>query len=275
MSRFALAALLALLTAAPGPAVANAFLALCGDPSAPAAQVAGACRRALEAGGLTRSQEAAAALNLGAAFLELGQPQQAEEAYDRALAVDPRAALALGGRARAREELGKAPLAAVDWNRAVDLAPRDAELRTGRGAFRLRAGNAQGALEDFDLALRASPRDRDATFNRGLALAALGRDAEAEQAFSAVLRADQGDVGAWLNRARIRASRDRAAALADFDQAVARAPEWSTPWFERGVLLEAMGRSDEAARDFRRAFELGHSSAYLTEKMLELGQPNR
>jgi hypothetical protein len=38
------------------------------------------------------------------------------------------------------------------------------------------------------------------------------------------------------------------------------------------VLLDAMGRRDEADRDFRRAWELGHRNELLTERMLEMGR---
>ncbi len=266
-----LAIVLAALAAAPA-AAQQGVAGVCGDPQARAAEAVRFCRRALEQGGLTQAERARAEANLGIALMELENPQRAVEAYQRATEADPGLAIGWSGLARAREALGEPPAAAVAWNRAVRAAPRDGDILTGRGAFRLRAGNAAGALEDFEAAARAKPGDPDILFNSGLALAALGRDAEAERAFTRVLRERPEDVGAWINRARLRISRDRAAALADYDAAVARAEGWSTPWFERAVLLDAMGRRDEADRDFRRAWELGHRNELLTERMLEMGR---
>ena len=264
--------LLLLLAAAPASAQDTGLLAVCSDPDATPQQAARFCNRALEAGGLSPQETARTAANLGAALLAMDRPEQAEDAYDRALAADGSLALAWAGRARAREAQDRTPQAAVDWNRAVGLTPRDPDILTGRGAFRLRAGNFAGALADFESAQRRRPNDMGVAFNRGLALAALGRDAEAERMFTTVLRNDPSDAGAWLNRARLRVSRDRAAALSDLDEAVARAEGWSTPWFERGLLLDAMGRKAAADRDFRRAWELGHRNEFLNARMLELGR---
>lgn len=258
----------AALVAAPA-AHANTALAVCGDSRETPERAARFCRDALD-GRLAPREEALAALNLGLALLQMQSPSLAIDAFDRALGADPAEARALAGRAQAREATDAVPQAAVDWNRAVSLASSDPAILSGRGAFRLRSGNAEGALADFDAARRADPRNRAHEFNRGVALAELGRDDEAERAFSAVIAADASDVGAWLNRARVRASRDREAALSDFDAAVERAGDWPLPLFERGVLLDAMGRRDAADRDFRRAWELGHRSAFLEERMAQM-----
>lgn len=261
--------LAAALAAAPAVQADDAALAVCGDPREPPERAARFCRQALD-GRLGQREEALAALNLGLALLQMESPALAIAAFDRALGADPAEARALAGRAQAREATGALPQAAVDWNRAVALAPSEPAILSGRGAFRLRAGNAEGALADFSDARRAEPRNRSHEFNRGLALAELGRDDEAERAFSTVIAADSSDVGAWLNRARLRAGRDREAALRDFDAAVERAGDWPLPLFERGILLDAMGRRDAADRDFRRAWELGHRSAFLEERMAQM-----
>lgn len=266
----------AAIAPAVAPAVARAqaegFLSVCGNRAASVAEVARTCRMALDTGALTPEQAVAAAINLGGALLDLGQPGPARDAYDGALALKPASALALAGRAEARAALGETGPAAVDWNRAVDLAPNDAALRAARGAFRLRAGNPGGALADFEMALARDPDDLSLVFNRALALAELGRDAEAEAGFSRVIAADPQDTGAWLNRARLRAARDPLAALADYDRAVALAGDWSQPLVERGALLDALGRTGAADADFRRAWELGHRSEALNARILAMGR---
>jgi tetratricopeptide (TPR) repeat protein len=271
MSR--LLAALALIAAPAALAQSNAenLLAACGDTSLSAEGAARYCANALRAGGLTPSQAAAAGVNLGGALLELGRPAEAETAYEAALARRPDQPLALAGRARAREALGRPAEAAEDWARAVAAAPGDMAVRGSRGAFRLRSGDAEGALEDFDAGLARDPKNLDLRFNRGLALMELGRDAEAETAFSAVIAARPDDADAWLERARARLSRDKAAALADYDEAVKRAGTRPQAVFERGALLEQMGRKAEGERDLRRAFELGHPSEWLAERIRAMG----
>jgi len=137
---------LALLLFLPGPAPAQdaELLRQCGDVATPAHLAMRACRAVLRQGGLSRDQEVAVALNLGALSLQAEAAQQALEAYDRALARDPGSALAMAGRADALALAGDAPRAAVAWNRAVDAAPQDPDMHAGRGAFRLRHGDPEG-----------------------------------------------------------------------------------------------------------------------------------
>jgi tetratricopeptide (TPR) repeat protein len=273
MTRRAVAALLALSIAghAAAQSAAEAFLSVCGNPKVSAQEAVRTCSRALATGDLTREQEAAAALNLGAAWVSLDSPAQAIAAYDRALAARPGWAIALAGRAAARVATGDLPGAAADWNAAVRAAPDDATVLGGRGAFRLTAGDAEGALADFDRARSRAPRDRDIAFNRALALGELGRDAEAEAGFTAILAAHPDDHGARLNRARLRAGSDPQAALADYAAIVAAAPGWSQPLVEQGALLDALGRRGEADASFRRAWELGHRSEALTARIQAMG----
>jgi tetratricopeptide (TPR) repeat protein len=273
MIRCAAAALLALSIAGPAAAqsAAEAFLSVCGNPKASAQEAVRTCSRALATGDLTREQEAAAALNLGAASMALDSPAQAVAAYDRALAARPGWAVALAGRASAKAATGDLSGAAADWDAAVRAAPDDATVRGGRGAFRLTVGDAEGALEDLDRAKSRAPKDRDIAFNRALALGELGRDAEAVAVFSAILAAHPDDHGARLNRARLRAGPDPQAALADYATIIAAAPSWSQPLVEQGALLDALGRRAEADASFRRAWELGHRSEALTARIQAMG----
>lgn len=268
----ALAMLTAAQPAAAQSAEGKAFLSVCGDRRASAAEVVRTCRLALREGSLDRAQRAGAALNLGAALMELDQPEQAIAAYGEALDAQPNGALALSGRAEARVAAGDLAGAAQDWRAAVASAPADGRILTSHGAFLLRTGDPAGALAAFEAALMRDPRARDARFNRGLALAELGRDGEAIAAFTAIILRDPEDLGAWMNRGRLRAASSPEAALTDFNRAVALAGDWSQALVERGALLDAMGRRAEADADFRRAWELGHRSEALNARIVAMGQ---
>lgn len=243
------------------------FLELCGDPAAPPERAADVCARALATEGLDPVAESAAAINLGAALLDLGRPEAAERAYDRAVAAGARPALAHEGRAKARAALGRTAEAGEDWSRAVELAPRDPETRKGRSAFRLTTGDAAGALEDAEAGLARAPEDEGLAVNRALALSALGRTAEAERALARVLRESPDDPRLFIARASLRSETDPAAGLADLDCAVELDPAAARVWRDRGRLLDRLGRSAEADESFRRAFELGLRSAEVAERV--------
>jgi len=265
---------LALLLFLPGPAPAQdaELLRQCGDVATPAHLAMRACRAVLRQGGLSRDQEVAVALNLGALSLQAEAAQQALEAYDRALARDPGSALAMAGRADALALAGDAPRAAVAWNRAVDAAPQDPDMRAGRGAFRLRHGDPAGALSDFDAALRRRPREPALLYNRASALLALGRAGEAEAAFAALTRAAPADLDGWMRLAALQAARDPAASLPAWSRAAALDPQSGAALAGRAAALDAVGRRAEADRDWRRAWELGHRSEALNRRMLDMGR---
>lgn len=264
--------LLALLVLAAAPATAqDGSLARCGAPSAPAAEAAHHCRRALASGGLTEAQDFAARLNLGDALLALGQPRAALDALEGAAATGLRRVELPLGLAGAREALGDRPGAARALDEALAMEPRSLDVRLARGGFFLRAGLPDAAFEEFDVAVRLDGDDADARYNRGLTLIALGRGAEAEADFGRVLRDAPNDSGARFQRGRAREGRSDPGALADYEAAAALAPDWAEPWFRAGLVLDRAGRRAEADARFRRAFELGWKDPWLLERIRGLG----
>lgn len=267
---FAAAALVC--AAAPQAAAqSNAILEVCEDPGKAAADTIRFCGMALDGGGLTPPERARVNVNLGGAFLESGRFPEAIAAFDAAEASDPSPIEIYTGRARAREAGGDAQGAIVDWTRAANRAPRSRQVLLGQGAFFLRRGAPDQALRAFDRAVALDRRDVDAYFNRGIAHIALADWRAAERDFSTVIAADPEDAGAWLNRARARTKLAPTDALADFARALELSPEDGRINFERGKVLDAMGRTEAANRDFRRAYELGVQDEELSGRILSLG----
>lgn len=246
-------------------------LAVCGDLKARAGDVVHHCRRALNQGGLTDAQEFAASVNLGEALVSIGQPSQAVDAFNAAIALRRDRIEPLIGRANALEDMGRPGEAARDWLAALRLAPDSVDARIGKGAFHLRTNAPAAALKEFDAAVRLDPENIDARFNRGLAQLALGAASAAAADFSAVLAEYPTDAAAYFHRARARAAAGDGGALADYDRSIEYAPEWADPWYLSGRLLDARGETDAANRRFRRAFELGSKDPWLLQRITSLG----
>ena len=101
--------------------------------------------------------------------LESTSPADAEEAYDRALALDPEYA--------------------------------DAHVNLGR--LRHERGDAASAEEHYRRALAARPDDSTAAFDLGVALEDLGRDLEAIDAYDSAIALDPGHADAYFNLAGV------------------------------------------------------------------------
>ncbi len=244
----------------------------CADPKLPAERAEAACSAALKAGGQPRGAVARLLANRGGARLDIGRNLAALDDFDQALAIEPNMFEAMTGRARALIGLGRWREGVAQFDRALAQRPRDANALMGRGAAYLSAGNASAALADFDRALRAAPKDLDARYNRGVAKLQLGDKKGAAADFSRVIQANPNDAGAHLMRARTRIGDRDTQALADYQRALSLSPEWALAWFERGRLFDRLGRTEQANRDFRRAYELGYEDRWLQERIIEMGR---
>jgi len=268
-ARLALAA--ALLAAPAGPARANEAFRTCMDPDVSSATMVDFCKRAVEWGGLTRREQAAAWTNVGVGLSELGRHGDALSAYDRAVAADPRFAPAYQNRALARQKRGMVKGALEDFAAALKLDPRDAPTLVARGVFYLERGLPEEALKDLDRAVRFDRDSADAWYHRGRALLMLGETGKAAESFTRTLRLDPNDAAARLQRAAARAKSDPRRARADYDAAVRLAPNWAEAFAARGRFLDAQGDRAGADADFRRAFELGYQAEWLNRRIEAMG----
>lgn len=160
---------------------------------------------------------------LGAARLALGRIDQALDALNRALALDPVRPGALSARAAALVALGRDAEGVAACDLALARDGGNPVVLNARGVALRRLGRPLEALAAYDLALAASPGFVDALCNRGVALSDLDRFAEA---------------------------------LAAHDQACAAAPRDARALSNRAALLAVLGRPAEAVRDLEAVVAL-------------------
>jgi len=100
------------------------------------------------------------------------------------------------------------------YTRAVALDPRHASARVNLGRWLQEDGHPELAAAEYRAALAAQPRHPTAAFNLGTALEELGRRAEAIEAYRRALDADDRFADAHFNLARLyEQAGKRAAAL--------------------------------------------------------------
>jgi arylsulfatase A-like enzyme/Flp pilus assembly protein TadD len=123
---------------------------------------------------------------LGVALFRMKRLAQAEEAYGKALVLDPRLAAAhanLGSLLLARyladRDAGRLERAQAAFDRAIELDGRSAAAYNGRGAAFKFAGRVEPALAAWQKALELQPDLTAAYFNIALTLIAANRKDEA------------------------------------------------------------------------------------------------
>jgi tetratricopeptide (TPR) repeat protein len=98
------------------------------------------------------------------------------------------------------------------YRRALELDPRHADARVNLGRLLHEAGHAAAAEQHYRLALAVRPKDATAAFNLGVALEDLERPAEALEAYERALTADSRNADAHYNAARLCERMERKAA---------------------------------------------------------------
>ena len=162
--------------------------------------------------------------NLGNVLRELGRWGEAEEAYRTAVREAPGHQSAWANLAAVLGEAGRHEEGAAAWKRAADLAPRDVDAWFGLGAALQRAGRPGEAVSALEHALGCVTPDRPRV------ISLLGR------------------LHAALAIARLRAggSGEGATALAGLDAYLDRRPGDATTLAAKAVVLNELGRTDEA-----------------------------
>jgi tetratricopeptide (TPR) repeat protein len=199
----------------------------------------------------------------------LGRHTEALAAYDRAIALDPKYALAWNNKGNALYYLGRYAEALACYDRVIALDPKYALAWNGKGAALDDLGRYGEALAACDRAIALDPKNALAWINKGNALYDLGRQTEALACYDRVIELDPKYALAWINKGYALNDLGRhAEALAVCNQAIELAPkipiESACSWENRGRAKLGLGQTGEAVEDFRHAIELNatHSGAF-------------
>jgi len=196
--------------------------------------------------------------NLGAAYVRLGQHEQAIEQYRRALALgnaaDPVAVrfnLALAYYKTARLDEAAAELA-----RVLKARPDQQSALLLLATCQLSAGEYKKAIELLSPYEAKLGRDRAFAYLLGTALLKSG-DLERGQALVDVIlrEGDSAEARFMLGTAQLQRG-DAVAAVAEFERALRLNPELPLVNTLLGRSLSQMSRPDEAAEAFRRELKL-------------------
>lgn len=189
--------------------------------------------------------------NADAAYLhgfvlsELGRDGEALVPLERAVALVPGNAAYRGALALCLKGLGRIAAARAEFERALALAPNDIGL-----AFNY-ANTLDGdaAIAAYTRVLALDPAHGGARLNRANALAALGRWREAFDDYARL----PGDPRALIGLAGAALHLDRAQVAHDAAQSALGFGSDPSAWFNLGVALGMLGRTDDAIAAFGKA----------------------
>ena len=195
--------------------------------------------------------------NLGYEYSRQGRLDEAEEAYERAIAVKPDFDLGHFNLARLHGKQGRAERAIEMYRRAIELRPDYDDAYFNLGIELGRLGRHAEAIRALEAAIEARPDFPEAHYNLGIALARLGRLEEATEAMDSALagRPDYPEARLSLGAVLRRLGRP-ADAVAQLRTVLASDPGHAEAHYEMGRALADLGDPEGAAEAYSAAGQL-------------------
>lgn len=145
---------------------------------------------------------AKAQFDLGNAYVEAGQWEQAQTAYQKAIELDPNYQAGYANLGVVYYQLGKLELAASQYQKALELNPNDGEVAYNLGALYVQQALINSNPPSQDLLNKAiiqlkhsielNPNLAEPYFSLGVAYSTLNQREESIQAFETFLSRDSG-----------------------------------------------------------------------------------
>jgi serine/threonine protein kinase/Tfp pilus assembly protein PilF len=201
-------------------------------------------------------KDAMAWSNKGAVLVQLERWEEAAACFDKALSNDPRLALAWHNKASVLIELGRGDEAMACFNKALAIDPRYVSAWNNKGRLFANAGRHEEAVACFDKSLAIDSQYADAWVNKGGSLRALGKNSEVLVCFDKAIAIDPRDAMAWNNKGAFLASIGRREEAIDcYERALAIEPKHVMSWFNKSISEDTIGRAAMAAKSYRKFIE--------------------
>jgi tetratricopeptide (TPR) repeat protein len=236
----------------------------------------------------------------GTALSFLDRNEEALVSLDKALAIDPDHIYALSTKAYVLNVLKRYEETLECCDKALTVYPQYPNPLRHKGNALRGLHRYEGAIECFDKALALDPQYTNVWYDKGAMLKHLGRNeealasydkavklqdqsvkteayAEALEAYNEVIKLNPHDAKTWLSKGIVleKLGRDEEAEMT-YDEAIKLDPQNAIAWYDKGVRLGKLGRDEEALAAYDEAIKLEpHYTRAWYNKGIVLGFLNR
>jgi tetratricopeptide (TPR) repeat protein len=204
------------------------------------------------------SKSAEVWFNKGFALNSLVKYDEAINAYDKAINLNPYYAAAWNNKGIALDNQGKHDESIKAYDEAIRLDPNDADAKNNKGTTLGRdLGNYDEAILAFDEAIRLNPKHVKAWNNKGIALVGQGKYDEAIRAYDEAIKLDPNLAEPWNNKGiALKKQGKYEEAIRAYDEAIKLDPNYAKSWNNKGGTLGQQGKYEEAIRACEEAIRL-------------------
>ena len=193
-------------------------------------------------------------VNKGYSLTELGRYEDALDAYNEAIEMQPDYGWAWGRKGRTLRLLERYDESLECYDKAIEIKADDAWSWNGKGIVLERLKCYEDALEHYEMATTHEPNYVWHWYNRGGALKELGRHDEAIMMINRALAIDPTHANSFAKLGQIYRIQDKLRdSLKAYEKAIELQSDYSWAHNGYGLTLRAMNRMEEAVVAFRRA----------------------
>ncbi|MGD0611052.1 MAG: tetratricopeptide repeat protein [Anaerolineales bacterium] len=180
------------------------------------------------------------------------------------------------GLGMARAALKQADQAVEADEHAIQLQPEDPLPWSNLAAHCRSLGQLERAMQACQRAIGLRPARAEPWNNLGNIYRDLGRLEEAQTAYRSATRLAPGDPRPWINLGKVCVDQGRPReAIRAFRKAARAAPQDAEPWTRLGRVYQGLGRNRDALKAFETAVALSPGDAAARAALAELIPPNR
>jgi tetratricopeptide (TPR) repeat protein len=204
-----------------------------------------------------RPDFAAALINRGNIYLELGDPEAALEAYHTAATIGVQPVILAYNRALAYRMAGNTDAALAEAAQAITFSHEAAWSVNLEGLIYYSAGNYEAALADFSQARQRTPDDVSPLFNQAVTLFAMGQYAQSLSLYDSLLELEPEDPVIYLHQGlAYRASGQTMQAVRAFSRAIMLDEAYLEAYVQRAQLYVEQGQIQQALWDVEKILAL-------------------
>jgi tetratricopeptide (TPR) repeat protein len=178
---------------------------------------------------------------------------------DRITFHDPITGIAFLNRGHVQFARMKMELAIADYTEAIRIAPGSKEAYTSRSRAYMLNGQNQRAIDDAKRAIKIDPSFAGAHIALGMAYHNAGRTKEALACADKAIEVDPESAEAYFRRGDFLRLADRSTeAMADYGRAMKLDPDFASPYIGRGAINFEQKRYEAAIADYTIALDIDH-----------------
>jgi beta propeller repeat protein len=196
-------------------------------------------------------------LHKGIELVNQGKYDQAIQAWDEAIKINPQYTYAWSNKGNILNVLGKYDEAIRACDQAIKINPQYTYAWTNKGNALVGQGRYDEALQAYDQAISINPQSVDAWNNKGNALYLLGKYDDAIKAFDRTISINPQYADAWYNKGvALYQLGMYNSAINAFDQATSLHPMLAQAWAIKGNAFYNLGKYDEAIIAYDQAIRI-------------------